>query len=139
MTKATAADWGPTRRMSRIFTPAAVGSDETVPLFELDKGERVWSAGCRLLTAAAAGTDSTVTLGDGDDVDGYISATDLDVETATIGAPIAGSGAYLATSGGKVYSARSSVDADYVAGGTPGAVKPRVEFIVWTLRDWAGI
>jgi len=124
-------------RRSAIWEPAAVGSDETVALFGVKKGERVVMQGHRLLVAAAVGTSSTVTLGDGDDPDGYQTAAQLDIETATVGAPASGAGAYLAPSGGKVYAASDTVDAVYTASGATGT-KPRVEYVIWCATDFAG-
>jgi hypothetical protein len=126
------------RRSERYFSPAAVGSNETTPLFPVNKGERVVWASHNPFVNAAAATASTMTLGDGSDVDGFISTTDLDLETSVVGTPIGGTGAYLANSGGKLYGADDTVDVVYTASGTPGAVVPRVLFVIIVAREQPG-
>ena len=91
----------------------------------------------RRLVLAAAGTDSTMTLGDGSDRDGFITSTEFDLEAGAIGNIVDGKGAYLAFSGGKLYTADDKIDADYIASGTPGAVTPVTIFAIATTREWA--
>ena len=126
------------RRIEKYWSPVAVGSNETTPLFFVNKGERVLWVSFNPFVNAGAATLSTATLGDGSDVDGYISITDLDLETSVIGTPIAGTGAYLATSGGKLYGADDTVDLVYTASGTPGTAVPRVLFVIVVAREQPG-
>lgn len=109
---------------SRIFQAAAVGADETTPLFHVKAGEAVIAAYYMVLTAAAASSAITIALGDGDGTDSYIGA--FDPETATIAA---GAGAYLAASGGKLYAADDTIDVVYDQT-TPGATNPKVRFTI---------
>lgn len=121
-------------RRSKEFQPAAVGSTETKALFAVKEGWRVLSCSARVLQNSAATTDSTMTVGDGSDVDGFLVATtDLDLETST--GIVNGAGAYLATSGGKLYAADDTVDVVYTAGTTPGATNPKVRFTLTFTKD----
>jgi hypothetical protein len=119
------------------FQPAAVGSNETKALFSVKKGERVLWATALPEIKAAASTDTSMTLGDGDDADGLITAIDL--ETMTAGTPIShtNAGAYLAYSGGKIYTADDTIDVVY-AGTTYGATNPSVTFMIAKVRDFPG-
>lgn len=121
------------RLMTKSFQPAAVGANETKALFQIEKGERVLWASAMPLVAAAAATDTTMTLGDGADPDGLVTAIDL--EAMTPGTPQDGEGAYLASSGGKLYTADDTVDVVY-AGTTYGATNPKVSFTVAIAREY---
>lgn len=120
--------------LQKTFQPAAVATDETKALFPIKKGERVLWASAQKLTLAAAATDTTITLGDGDDPDGFIAA--IDTEDGAVGDLINGAGAYLATSGGKLYTADDTIDAVYDNGTTVGAVNPKVRFTVCVVREY---
>lgn len=117
-----------------VFIPAAIGSDETKAVFTMRPGERVLFSSSKLLQAADASTTSTVTLGDGVDPDGFIKATDLDLETATIRVLAQGTGAYLDVGGGKLYTVADTIDVVY-ANGTEGATLPIVEFRIAVYRE----
>lgn len=119
-----------------VFEPAAVGSNETTALVTLDKGERVVWCSVQKLVLADGTTGSTATVGDGSDVDGYVTTTNLDLETGAVGDVVNGSGAYLATSGGKLYTAADTVDVVYTASGTPGTTVPRIAVLLRIARDW---
>jgi hypothetical protein len=122
------------RKLIRTFQPAAVATPETKVLFNIKKGERVLWASAQVIRAAAAGTDSTISLGDGDSAVGFIAATDTEATTA--GTIVAAAGAYTNQSGGKLYLADDTVDADYAHGGTPGAVAPIYRFTIAVTKDW---
>jgi hypothetical protein len=122
---------------TKVYSPAAVGAGETVQLFEVPRGYRVKSASGAKLILAAAGTNSTMTLGDGADVDGYVTTADLDLETGAVGDLFDGTGAYFNSAGGKLYTTKDTVDVVYTPNGTPGAVLPRVEFAVTFYPEWA--
>jgi hypothetical protein len=114
------------------WSPAAVGANETTPLFSLRAGARVLAAWCRVLTAWAGATTPTFTLGDGADPDGYI--TDANANEEAAGA-YDGTGAFIATPNqGKLYTADDTVDVDYVAGATPGATLGKVRFYILVLQ-----
>lgn len=123
------------RTITREFQPTAVGSNETTAVFSVQAGERIVWASCLPITAAAAATTSTITLGDGSDVDGYITTTDYDPEAAALGVPIPGTGAYLANSGGKLYTVDDTIDAVYTANGATGA-RPKVRFLIALMKEW---
>lgn len=117
------------------FSPVAVGSGETTPVYTVAAGERAWCAASRIITPAAGGSTATVTLGDGDDADGLMTAANTAI-AAAVGTIADGSGAYLAESGGKLYTARDTIDVVYAPGGGPGATAPLVEFAINITRDW---
>jgi hypothetical protein len=112
---------------------AAVGSNEVQPLFQLKAGARVLAAWCRVIVAWAAATTPTFTLGDGASVTGYITDANANEELA---GPYDGTGAYLATPNqGKLYLVDDTVDVDYIAGATPGAVNGKVRFYILVLQS----
>lgn len=117
-------------KLTREWTPAAAGSDETFALMNVEAGVRVIAASYRVLTAADAASTMTVSLGDGTGVQGFIA--NFDPETATIGD---GGGTFLANSGGKLYSAADTIDVTYDQT-TYAGVKPRVQFTVTFRREW---
>lgn len=108
------------------WTPVDVATGATRELLRVNAGDRVLAVSARV-RVASAGTTATVSFGDGADPDGYIIATDLDATVA--GTLVDGGGAYLANSGGKLYTAADTIDAVYVTGATPGATAP-----VWEVR-----
>lgn len=119
----------------REFTPVDRAVNETKLLYPVPKGMRVlWASAINLIPCAGA-TTPTLTLGDGTDVDGYITTANLDLEAAS-GTLVGGSGALLATSGGKLYTGADTIDADYIAGATPGATTPRVAFVFAVVQEW---
>lgn len=122
------------RTIRKRFVPAAVGTGETTALFSVAAGERVLWCSVRKEVLAATTTDSTITIGDGDDADGYVAA--IDTEAGAVGDLIDGGGAYLAESGGKLYTAEDTVDAVYAEGTTPGATAPQVNVLVAIAREW---
>lgn len=116
------------------FSPTAVGTNQNRALFKMAKGERVIAASAEVLRPAAAATTPTLTLGDGTAVAGLVTTTDLDLELAA--QTLAnGSGSFLANSGGKLYAVADTIDADYIAGATPGAVAPSVRFTIHVIRE----
>lgn len=122
------------RVLKDTFSPTAAGVAQTTALFTVHKGERVVWASARKDTLAAGSTTSTLSLGDGADVDGYIAVTDT--ETGSVGTLVPGEGAYLATSGGKLYLADDTIDIDYIPGATPGVVAPKWSIRVGLIREW---
>lgn len=117
------------------FQPTAVGTGQTKSLFSVAKGTRVWAASAQMLIPAAASTDSTMVLGDTAATNGFIAAIDLEATAA--GTVVAGAGAHLAASGGKLYTAAGTVDVVY-AGTTWGATNPKVRFTIIYSRDFPG-
>jgi hypothetical protein len=124
--------------IKRVFSPADRTVNETRALFEIPRGSRVVWAGDEKNVLASAGSTSTMTLGDGADPDGYVTTANLDLETGSAGDLGSGTGAYLTTAGGKLYTADDTIDVDYVASGTPGSVTPRVTFAIGLVREWMG-
>lgn len=118
-------------KLTKDWTPAVIGADETAALFNVAAGVRVISASYRVKTNAAAGTDSTASLGDGSGVASFVAA--IDTELGTLGD---GAGAYLANAGGKLYTADDTIDVTYAHGTTPGATKPVIAFTVTFRREW---
>lgn len=108
--------------------PAAVGSDETVTIFSLKKGQRLLSATARVDIAAAASSAVTFSLGISGTVQGFIA--NFDPETATF---VDGQGTLLANSGGYLATADIDVISTYDQT-TPGATNPKVTY-TWTIRD----
>ena len=119
-----------TWKLTREWSPVAVGTGETTPLFNVAPGVRVVSASYRVLIASAAASVVTVSLGDGTDVAGFIAA--FDPETATVAA---GGGTFLANSGGKLYGAADTIDVVYAVT-TAGVTNPKVQFTVTFVREW---
>ena len=110
---------------SKVFQPAAVGTDETTPLFPIKAGQTVLQVQVIPMIAAAGSTNSTMEIGDGTDPDGYIVATtDYDPEASVVGTLINGSGAYLAVFG-KFYAADDTIDVVYTKN-TAGATNPKI-------------
>jgi hypothetical protein len=119
-----------TRTLIREFEPAAVGSPETTPLWNVHAGERVIAARYKMLRNAAGATSSTFTLGDGADPDGYLTAVDTEVGTEGTS-----TGAFFTAAGeGKLYTTNGTIDAVYAIG-TPGATAPRVMFSVLIRKE----
>ncbi len=115
------------------FQPAAVGTAETTALLTLLKGQRILSVQIIPLIAAAASTNTTISLGPTGTVAGLSPA--YDTETAVVGTPIDGGSASLLTnSGGYLALADVLIKADYINGGTPGAVNPKCKFRI-TIQD----
>jgi len=115
----------------RQWSPAAVGSGETTPIFAVAKGERVIAAGCRITTPWAGGSTATITLGDGTDPDGLLPTADVTETTA--GEYASAAGAYLAGNG-KLYSAADTLDVVYTPN-TPGATNGVVVFWVMVVEE----
>jgi hypothetical protein len=122
------------RVITKDYQPAAVGTAETVQVFSVKKGRRVVWASAMPLTAAAGTTNTTIELGDAGDTDGFITA--IDTETMVPGTPVDQPGAYLANSGGKLYTTDTAINAKYVNGGTPGATNPKVRFTIAVVREY---
>jgi hypothetical protein len=118
--------------VNKTYQPAAVGTAETPGILAVKKGQRVIAVTCMPLIAAGAGTNTTISLGDTAGVATLLAA--VDTETMTPGTPIDSVAAALANAGGKLYTADDTIKADYINGGTPGAVNPKVRFTV-TIRD----
>jgi hypothetical protein len=116
------------------YTPAAVGSGETVALLTVQPGDRVVAASVRMKIAAAASTTSTISIGDGTSVQGYVA--NIDTETTAANTLVDGQGA-LFNQGGKLYTVADTIDAVYTTGATPGAVNPALEWRI-TIRkaEW---
>lgn len=93
---------------SRVVTPP--GGTTNIALFNVEAGVRVISASMRILVAAAGGSVA-YGVGDGTDVDGYI--TDADMAETAAGLKN-GTGAFLVTAGGKLYTADDTIDLDIV-------------------------
>lgn len=117
------------------FTPAAVGSAETAVCYRIASGERVVWTSTKLSRPAAAASTATATIGDGSDVDGFVTTSDLSL-TASAGAMANGSGAYLANSGGKLYTTSDTVDVTYAPGGDPKTTAPIIAVAIGVARDW---
>ena len=115
------------------FTPAAIGGNEARVLRYMEKGERLLWASAKIVTRSQAGVaTSTFQLGDGDDDDDYIGAFNTDQAAGTI---VAGAGAFLATSGGKLYTAQRQLPVTFYAN-TPGNVLPVVRIRVAITKEW---
>lgn len=115
------------RLASAYYQPAAVGSTETKALLQVKKGERVLWVHLERLVLAAGSTTSTIEIGDGTDTDGFVAA--IDTEAGAAGDMVAGAGALLANSGGKLYTVDDTIDAVYTIGATPGATNPSVRVV----------
>ncbi len=126
------------RQQYKKWSPAAVDTDEVTALFAVTAGTRVVAASAELLTASAGTTNSTAELGDGTDADGYVTSAsgsgNLDLELATPGVINQGTGALLAASMGKLYTADDTVDVTYT-NNTQGLINPVVAFRIYTLRE----
>jgi hypothetical protein len=116
------------------YAPAAVGTAEVVPIFTVQPGHRVISASARKKVLAGGTTNTTVSLGDGTALAGFIAA--IDTETGAVNDLIDGQGTMLANAGGKLYLVADTIDAQYINGGTPGAINPVFEFRVVVRREW---
>lgn len=116
------------------WTPAVIGTDETTAIMSVKKGWAVTRVYARWIQSSEAGVaTSTVTLGDEVDPDGYLTATnnanaDRDIMGANVDR-VAGDGAYLAASAGKIYDVDDTIDVVY-ANLTEGAIKPIIEFTI---------
>jgi len=113
--------WFETR--TKRYKPTAAS---TTALFSIAKGQAVLAIFARVDVARVAGT--SVTVGDGSDVDGLFTETEL---ASTAAGRKAGAGAYLAASGGKIYNAADTVDA--VLTGTPTTM-PDIVFEILILN-----
>lgn len=95
------------RIWERQYKMSTAASTTAEPLFEIPKGWAVIGAYARVDVARAGGSSSGVTLGD-TDVDGFFTETEL-ASTAT--GMKTGNGAYLATACGKLYNAKTVINA----------------------------
>lgn len=103
---------------TKDFRPAVIGTNETALIFPVAAGWRVIDARVRVVEAWTAASTPTISLGDGTDVDGYVTDADIDEESV---AEYPGNGAFLNLARqGKLYSVDDSIDLTYVAGVTPG-------------------
>jgi hypothetical protein len=118
---------------TRTWTPASATTDETVAFFSIAKGQRVLWASATPLVMASVGQVGTITLGDVTDPDGFIVAFTPTAALMTLGTPLGGGGAYLANSGGKLYTAATTIDVvwDYTSG---GVIFPVVRFRIATVK-----
>jgi hypothetical protein len=115
------------------FTPTDRTQAETKKLFQVAKGERVlWVSGRVAVRGQAGVATSFFSLGDTNDPDGFL--VDL-LTDQPVGSIEAGQGAYLASSGGRLYVAADTVDATYTPG-TPGNVTPSGLFKIATITEW---
>ena len=118
-----------------IAQVAAVGSNETIAIFNVREGDMILWMYAILLIQLGSGTTETTTIGDGDDVDGYGDNGDMDAE-GTVGALItlAGPGVATATTHQvpKLYIADDTIDVTYVAGDAAGAA-PKWKIIMGIL------
>lgn len=112
----------------KLYSPAAVGSGETVHLFNVKKGDRILWGDALARVSAAAATTSTIALQASGGAAGGLLAALTCVQTA--GAIINLNGSDLAKSGGYLVTADGTVDAVYVTGVTPGATDPVWEITV---------
>ena len=120
----------------RVVTwePAAVGSDGVIDLFQLEKGERLLYASHEIMRPATAAATGDATVGvTGGDVDGVITAANIDL-TAAAGTIVQGLGALLLASGGMLATAATTISIAYTAGGDPKLVAPRVRFVFHVLQ-----
>ena len=142
------------RRLEGYFQPAAVGSNETTPIFAVKPGERVMALWIQVMIAGESGVaTSTIEIGDGTNVDGYLDNADLpnitgmsepyattDAATYPAGTILDGNGEFLighSTSGygflGKLYTVADTVDVVYTAN-TSGAVNPKIKWYAWVAQ-----
>ena len=139
------------RRIEGYFQPAAVGSNETTPIFAVKAGQRVMALWIQVMIAGESGVaTSTIEIGDGTNIDGYLDNADIntitgmsdnyattDGATYPAGTILDGNGEFLvghATSGwgtsGKLYTVDDTVDAVYTAN-TAGATNPKIKWFAW--------
>ena len=105
---------------------------EVLNIYTATKGERIIAADAQKLTLADASTDSTFILGDATDDDGFITA--IDTESGSANDWVDQQGAYLATSGGKLYNTPTVIISTYAPGTTPGTIEPSVKYRVWVAK-----
>lgn len=112
------------RKFRKLYSPAAVGSDETVHLFAIKKGDRILWGDVLSRVSAAGGDLSTIALqltaGAGGASGGLLAAKTTVVAAGTI---FNLNGADLAASGGIIATADGTVDAVYTHN-TNGATDP---------------
>lgn len=113
----------PIEIIERSYKPSGAG---TTQLFTIPAGTAVVGCWVRVDVARVGGT--SVTIGDGSDVDGY--ATETELATTATGYK-AGAGAYLAAGSGKVYASDDTVDA--VLTGSP-STNPEIKVFLGILR-----
>jgi hypothetical protein len=114
-----------------VFEVTTLASTAVNPLINVYLGDTVLWAWARKMTLSASSTDGTIALGDGGDVDRFVN--EIDTETGSVGDII--QGVIPSTSGMPyTYTADDTIDAGYTNGGTPGSIKPVIEFNVLILR-----
>lgn len=112
------------------FSPAAIGTVETRALCNVTKGDVVVSVHARKVILAEASTGTTLSVGDGNDLQRFIAATDTETGAADdVVQPIATSPATFPY----VYPADDTIDIDY-AGDTAGTTNPRWRIIIHIIR-----
>lgn len=123
------------KRFVKIYQPADVAVTETAPIMAVRPGDRILGVMVTPLINSAGTTSSTFELGDGNDVDGFVTSATIDLEAATVGTWIDGIGAYLLettaskSKAGFLYTAADTIDVVYTAT-TPGTTNPRVKIVI---------
>ena len=112
---------------------ALAANAENFFLYKAMPGERIIACDVQKTTLAAASTNSDFTVGDATDPDGF--ATAVDTEAGTAADWVNNSGAYLTDSGGKLYTAETTIYATYTPNSTPGATAPEVLVRLWVAKD----
>ena len=109
-----------------LYSPAAVGTAETVSLIPVKKGWRILWGDAQARVSSAASTTATIALqvsSAAGGASGGLLAAKTTVQT--VGALIDLNGSDLAASGGFLCTADGTIQATYAIGATPGAVNPQ--------------
>ena len=121
---------------TRIFEPASYTADETRLLFNVEAGDLIGLIIVRQIVAYnGSGTDAVLELGDGDDIDRYMDAGEIDETTTTsfVRAIGATGGTYILYRN-FLYTAQDTIDVTFTANTAGTRNAGRTEFTIYKAR-----
>src|SRR3990167_109518 len=121
---------------TRIFEPADYTADETRLLFNVEAGDLIGLIIVRQIVAYnGSGTDAVLELGDGDDIDRYMDAGEIDETTATsfVRAIGATGGTYILYRN-FLYTEQDTIDVTFTANTAGTRNAGRTQFDIYKAR-----
>ena len=129
----------PIRVIQKACRVSNVANAERYFIYKAMPGDRVIACDIQKTTLAAASTNSRFTVGDGAEGsvvnEGFLVEADCDTEAGSAADFVDGTGEYLTSSGGKLYTTQTDIYARYVTGTTPGATAPEMLVRLWVAKS----
>jgi hypothetical protein len=123
-----------TRMVHINWSPAVATTSETTAVFSVRPGDRILWCSAMPMISASVGAVGTVSLGDGNGVASLIGVFTPTQAASPLGTLIGGAGAYLANSGGKLYTVADTIDVDFIYT-SGGVIKPVIKFHIAVTRE----